>query len=218
MSTRFYDEALVKKFTYWTKNTNMKIYSPSETRRLFEVIADQSDDKPIKLPIICIRRNGGFQITNTNKQPLSYNAATVGKTDDKVMNLNAIPIELRYQIDIYTRYFSEADEFARNFVFNIINFPTLSVLLPYLDEDIMHNSTIQLASDVEDNSDIPERFVQGNFTRLTLNLIVPDAYLWDLRVRDTSSIIGGQVIADTENEIIDENQLDGKGIVIREEI
>ena len=60
MSARFYDEALVKKLRYWTANTNVKIYNPSETRRLFEVIADETNDKPIKLPIICVRRPGGY--------------------------------------------------------------------------------------------------------------------------------------------------------------
>ena len=37
---------------------------------------------------------------------------------------------------------------------------------------------------MEDNSEIPERLVQGQFTRLTLNLSIDDAYLWDFRVRD----------------------------------
>lgn len=67
MSTRFYDEALTKKLSYWTKSTNVKIYNPSETKRLFEVIADESNDNPIQLPIICIRRSSGFQIKNVAK-------------------------------------------------------------------------------------------------------------------------------------------------------
>jgi len=133
MSTRFYDEALIKKLTYWTKSTNAKIYSPSDTRKLFEVIADESNDGPIKLPIICVRRTSGFQVKNINRQPLSYSAETIARTDSKVMKLNAIPIELKYQLDIYTRYFDEADEFARNLIFNIINFPSLTVVLRYLD-------------------------------------------------------------------------------------
>ena len=39
-------------------------------------------------------------------------------------------------------------------------------------------STIRLTTDIEDNSAIPERLIPGQFTRFTLNLEVPDAYLW----------------------------------------
>ena len=217
MSTRFYDEALVKKLKYWTSSTNVKIYNPSETRRLFEVIADETDDKPISLPIICIRRPGGFQISNTNRQPLSYQAKTIMKTEERVMQLNAIPIELRYQIDVYTRYYDEADEFVRNLIFNFINFPSLTVVLTYLGEDIEHNSSISLAGEVEDNSDVPERFIHGNFTRLTLNLVVSNAYLWDVRVKDTSSVEGVSVDVVDENwEELFADSEGGKGIIIRE--
>jgi hypothetical protein len=128
------------------------------------------------------------------------------------MQLNAIPIELNYQIDVYTRYYSEADEFIRNFVFNIINFPSLTVILNYLGEDIEHNSTIQMADTVEDNSDIPERFVQGNFTRLSIQIVIPDAYIWDVRIKDVSNIGGVGIVVEKE----DYNENDGKGIIIRE--
>ena len=219
MSTRFYDEALTKKLSYWTKSTNVKIYSPSDTRQLFEVIADETDDKPIQLPIICIRRTGGFQIKNVAKQPLSYDAKTIAQSEQKAMKLNAIPVQINYQIDIYTRYFDEADEFVRNLVFNFINFPSLTVLLRYLDQELEHKSTIVLSDEVVDNSDIPERFVKGNFTRLSINLSIPDAYLWDVRIKDTSHIEGFGVRAmDLSEEQKEEGieQSDGKGVIIRE--
>jgi len=47
MSARFYDYALIKKLQYWTANTNVKIYNPADTRKLFEVIADETNDKPV---------------------------------------------------------------------------------------------------------------------------------------------------------------------------
>lgn len=213
MSARFYDYALIKKLQYWTANTNVKIYNPADTRKLFEVIADETNDKPVQLPIICVRRSGGYQVTGTARKPLSYSGKTLAKTDERVLQLNAIPISLRYQIDIYTRYYDEADEFARNLVFNIINFPSLTVIINYLGEEIQHNSTIELSEEIEDNSDIPERFVQGNFTRLSLQLTVPNAYLWDTRVKDTVSIAGFDVEIDEEEDV----EVDGgKGIIIRE--
>ena len=217
MAARFYDEALVEKLKYWTASTNVRIYNPQETRRLFEVIADETNDKPIKLPIICIRRPGGYSIVNQNRQPLSYSAKTLGMTEEKTIQLNAIPIELRYQIDVYTRYYDEADEFVRNLVFNFINFPSLKVVIPYLGEDIEHNSSITLAQEVEDNSDVPERFIQGNFTRLSLSAIVSNAYLFDLRVKDTTKFEGFEIIIDPEYEYAANSDGSGaKGIVIHE--
>lgn len=217
MAARYYDEALVKKLKYWTANTQVRIYNPQETRRLFEVIADETNDKPIQLPIICIRRLGGYQVKDVSRKPLSYSGKEIGRTEQKVRQLNAIPIELRYQIDIYTRYYDEADEFVRNLVFNIINFPSLTACFDYLGEEIQHKSTIELSQEVEDNSDIPERFVAGNFTRLSLQLTVPNAYLWDVRIKDTSSIAGYEVEAeDYIQEETESEQLDGKGIIIRE--
>lgn len=214
MAVRFYDEALVKKLKYWTSNTQVKIYSPAETRKLFEVIADETNDSPIKLPIICIRRQGGYTVKETGRKPLAYSGKEIGRTEQKVGQLNAIPIELKYQIDVYTRYYDEADEFVRNLVFNIINFPSITACFDYLGEEVQHKSTIELSQEIEDNSDIPERFVAGNFTRLSLQLTVPNAYLWDVRVKDTSSIEG--ISVQVEDPFVEDGQLDGKGIIIRE--
>lgn len=218
MAVRFYDEALVKKLKYWTSNTQVKIYSPAETRKLFEVIADETNDSPIKLPIICVRRQGGYTVKETGRKPLAYSGKEIGKTEQKVCQLNAIPIELKYQIDVYTRYYDEADEFVRNLVFNIINFPSVTACFNYLGEEVQHNSTIELSQEIEDNSDIPERFVAGNFTRLSLQVTMPNAYLWDVRVKDTSSVEGYEVEAEDpiQEEVEEHEQLDGKGIIIRE--
>ena len=42
--------------------------------------------------------------------------------------------------------------------------------------------TIEYLNDtIDDNSDVPERFTIGNFTRLSLIITVDDAYLWDTR-------------------------------------
>lgn len=178
MSVYLYDNALTEKLKYWTEATDIHVYSPEDTRRIFEVIADSTNDGPIKLPLICIRRKSGFQLLSVNKEPLSYEGLTLNASEDKGEQLSAIPISIGYQIDVYTRYFKEADEYVRNLVFNIINYPQLTVILPYQSADIRHDSTIRLTTDIEDNSSIPERLIPGQFTRFTLNIEVPDAYLW----------------------------------------
>lgn len=188
MSAYYYDEALVKKFQGWTTNTNVHIYGPDDTKRLFEVIADTSGDKPIELPIVCLRRRGGYQIINTNKKPMTFDGFTKDATVERSIQVNAIPISIPYQIDVYARHFKEADAYLRNLIFNIINFPTLSIVIPYNDANIEHYGNIRIASEVEDNSDIPERIISGQFTRMSLFIDLDDAYLWDARVRTNWSI------------------------------
>ena len=188
MSTYFYDDAIVKKLQLWTRNTEVTITGPDETRRLFEVIADKTNDSPIKLPLICLTRRGGYQVTAPSKKPLSFDGLTLEANLKKSQQLNAVPITINYQLDVYARYFKEADEYARNLVFNIINYPTFQVEIPYENIDIEHDANIRLVSEVEDNSGIPERLISGQFTRITLGLEVDDAYLWDVRTRDNYSI------------------------------
>lgn len=188
MSLSLYDAALIDKIKQWTNKVDLQIYGPNDIASVFQYNADVSNDKPIKLPLICIRRNGAYTIRNTNKQPLSYDGATFEATTEKSIQLNAIPISIDYQIDVYTRYFVEADEFIRNFIFNIINFPKVTVEVPYNNMKILHDSTLTIAEEVADNSDIPERLVNGQFTRLSLKATIADAYLWDVRLRDNYTI------------------------------
>ena len=56
MSINLYDTALVNKFKKWTTNTSVVVTAPEETRRLFEWKADSTNDKPIDLPLIALRR------------------------------------------------------------------------------------------------------------------------------------------------------------------
>lgn len=189
MGVKLYDDAIVSKFKQWTQRTNIHIYSPSETKRIFEIIAEQSNDKPVGLPFIGLSRVGGYTILNTQMQPMTYDGLTLKANQKASLQLNAIPIQIDYQVDVYTRQLSEADDYVRNLVFNIINFPSLEVHVPYRDYDIKHKASIQLAAqEVADNSSIPERLITGQFTRLSLMITVNDAYLWDLRVRDNYSL------------------------------
>ena len=191
MSVCLYDEALIKKLKNWTNKTQINIYGPEESGRLFEVIGDETHDKPIQLPIICIRRNAGYSILNPNKKPTTYDGMRMYSTvdDGKLIKLSMIPINIPYQLDIYCRFLKEADALSRSLIFNIINHPTLEVNIPYNDINLVHNATMRVGEDVEDNSGIPERLVPGQFTRLTLAITVDDAYLWDARPRENLSVV-----------------------------
>ena len=189
MAVRFYDEALLKKFQKWTADTQVHLTGINETKRLFEVVVDTNNDRPIQFPLIALSRNGGYTIQEKYKQPRSYNGSALVVTTDSGAKLHAIPIGISYQIDIYTRELAEADEYARNIVFNIINYPKLNIEIPYEDSGLTHDANIRLITDVEDNSDIPERLISGQFTRFTIGIDIDDAYLFDVRVKDNLRIV-----------------------------
>lgn len=198
MGAHFYDTALVNKFKKWIESTQVSLLGPEDTRRLFEIVADKSNDKAIQLPLICIRRIGGYSILQKNKKPLTYDGKMLQSTIERSISLNAIPIDLRYQVDVFTRYYKEADEYMRNIIFNLVNFPMLQVEIPYEGIDIEHDSSVRIVSEVVDNSAINERLSLGQFTRLSLGISIDDAYLFDARVRDNYLI-------DVEVEACDPN-------------
>lgn len=188
MSISLYDAALLKKIRGWVKDKNVKITGVDETRRLFEYIADETNDKPIALPLIALRRDPNIDILQIAKRPLTYDGMTLNATAEKSDQFNAVPIKIGYQIDIYTRYLEEADEYTRNFIFNIINFPKVTIEIPYNDSNLTADSNIRLEDSFSDNSDISERLIAGQFYRFTLRLYIDDAYLYSYRTRDNLSI------------------------------
>ena len=196
MSVGLYDETFLEKLKGWTKGTAVTIVGPDETNRLYQQIADTTNDSPIKLPFISLKRPGGFTILNTGKKPLTFDGATLDANYDKAKQLNAIPISIPYQLDIYTRYRNEADEYVRNIVFNIINYPKLDINIPYNGANYIHHSNIRLAGEVDDASDIPERLISGQFVRMSMKIDIDDAYLFDVRYRDVYIIELGYEVSD----------------------
>ena len=203
MSVSLYDKALLDKLKNWVKDSSIKITGPEETRRLFEYTADQNNDKPITLPLITLRKSRTVTINSIQKQPLTYDGYRKNNNGIKGDQLNGIPITINYQIDIYTRYAEEAEEYVRNFIFNIINYPKVKIEIPYNNSRIIHDSNIRLSGEVNDNSDISERLVPGQFTRKTIPIYIDDAYLFDYRTKDTLKV-------DTTTEVVLKNSIDDK--------
>lgn len=184
MSLKLYDKALLEKLQTWTSQTKLHIYGVEETRQLWETsIDDSKTDSPISFPFISLNRDLGFTIINegTTKRPLTYDGATFSVDDKNSMStvINAIPVMVTYQLDIYTRYAEEAEILAKNLVFNIVNYPAFEIEIPSVK--MKHTARIELNDEVNDSSNIPEVFVRGNFTRLTMKITVDNAYLFDVR-------------------------------------
>jgi len=189
MAIRYYDEALANKIQSWLKDDTIRVLKPDETARLFSMKADDAKDAPIHLPIIALSRDRDIEVLNTRKRPMSYDGMSIRAYDDKTgkevrfesgFKLNAIPIRLTYQLDIYTRDMVDADEYLRNFVFNFVNYPNVTITLPYNGANIHHESTVYMSSTISDNSDIPQRLFPSQFTRYTIGLMIDNAYLFSI--------------------------------------
>lgn len=205
MAIRYYDEALYNKIQKWMKNPNARILKPEETTRLFQNISDVTGDKPITLPLVALSRDKTFSILHTGKQPLSHDGMTMTQVENGGVKLNAIPISLSYQLDIYTKKYEEGDEYLRNFIFNLINHPALQIEIPYNDLKFTHNAYVRVLTDVEDNSDIKEKLFPDQFTRWTIKLTIDDAYLFSAPVVDNVTIESVGLDVDsitTEKELV----------------
>lgn len=186
MGARFYDDAIAERLQKWIKDPNIHILKPSETTRMLEIKADESRDR-ITLPQIQLSRSG-YTILNSRKKPMSFDGITVRAYDKdgnlvnpgSAMKLNAIPIRLEYQLDIYTRGFDECDEYVRDFVFHLVNHPVYDITIPYNGMNLKHNFTMHLEDEVEDTSDIPQRLFPDQFTRYTMSIVIDDAYLFSI--------------------------------------
>lgn len=188
MAVSLYDEALVTMFNSWINSSGLQVLRPDETRKLLQTKAQQNNDKPISLPFIALSRDKEIRILETAKQSKTFRGIVLGKTEERSIPLNVIPIAINYQLDIYTKKIEEADEFVREFIFNIVNYPTLTIKIPYNDCDIEHNANISLEDTIIDNSDIQEHLFYDQFVRYSIRFSIDDAYYFSLPVTKNVSI------------------------------
>lgn len=210
MSVSYYDNAMVKKITGWIKDNRVKVLGVEDTLRTFQLTSDKTNDSPISLPLISLSRGTNIELSFNHKKPMSFDGMMIAHPDIpenisdeerqvildnlqeegklKSLQVNAIPMTLNYQLDIYTKKLSEADEYVRNFVFNFINHPKLTIELPYQGVNYKHDFNIVVNNPIQDNSDIPNRLFGGQFYRWTINLTIDDAYLFSVPFEDLVSV------------------------------
>lgn len=213
MSANLYDDAVVKKLqNMLNENSGLKILKPNETSRLFGNVIDANHDK-MTLPLIALSRRG-YTILNPNKQPKTHSGITIKAYDKNnnlvnngsALKLNAIPIQLNYQLDIYAVDLDDCETYAREFIFQLVNYPTGEVFIPYNGANATHKFSIHVEQEVEDNSDIPERIFASQFSRYTISFMVDDAYLFSVSKKNNVEI--GCVKVDVQDnqskEIVEE--------------
>lgn len=191
MAINYYDDAIAQKLQQWVPDdAKIRILKPDETKKLFELVADDKNDKKIKLPLIALSRNTDIELSINLKNPQSFDGVRLKKGTDSTLLLNVLPIKTSYQMDIYTKKQEEADEYVRTFLFKLINNPMIRIDIPYNGNEINHVAYIRVLPTVADTSAISERLFSGQFYRWTIQMELQDAYLFNMPYKPNWKING----------------------------
>ncbi len=216
MAISYYDEAITQKIKGWLADSSkLRVLSPDESTRLLQLHAEDSNDEPIKLPLIAISRNKDIEIESAIKQNKSFDGLVIGKdtTNNTTIHLNVIPVKTTYQLDIYTKKRIEADEYVRQYLFKLINNPQIIIEIPYNNYIVRHTANLRVLDTVSDTSDIPTHVFPGQFYKWTIQLELQDGFLFSIPNKRNWKFIGIEVstvdkISDpTEEEILFEYEL-----------
>ena len=191
MAISYYDDAVTAKITGWiADNSNLRVLNPDETNRVIELHAEDSEDQPLKLPLLTISRNKEIEIANAIKQNKSFDGLVIDTdtTNAATVHLNVIPVKTLYQLDIYTKKQLEADEYVRQFLFKLINNPQIIVEIPYNNYIIKHTANLRVLNSVSDTSDIPNHLFPGQFYRWTIQLELQDGFLFSIPYKKKKGI------------------------------
>ena len=216
MAISYYDEAITQKIKGWLADSSkLRVLSPDESTRLIQLQAEDSEDQPLKLPLISISRNKDIEIESAIKQNKSFDGLVIGKgaTGTSTIHLNVIPVKTTYQLDIYTKKRLEADEYVRQYLFKLINNPQIIIEIPYNNYIVKHTANLRVLNTVSDTSDISTHIFPGQFYKWTIQLELQDGFLFSIPQKQNWRIIGVEVAAvdkisdPTDEEILFETEL-----------
>lgn len=210
MAISYYDEAVTQKIKNWlADNSKLRVLSPDESNRLIQLAAEESEDKPLKLPIIALSRNRDIELESAIKQNKSFDGLIISKDEATAttVHLNVIPIKTTYQLDIYTKKRIEADEYVRQYLFKLINNPQIIIEIPYNNYIVRHTANLRVLNTISDTSDIPTHVFAGQFYKWTIQLELQDGFLFSIPQKQGWRFSGIEVtaadkIVDPSNEEI----------------
>ena len=198
MAISYYDEAVTQKIKGWLADSSkLRVLSPDESTRLIQVAAEDSNDKPLTLPMIAISRNKDIEIESAIKQNKSFDGLILEKDliAETAVHLNVIPIKTTYQLDIYTKKRIEADEYVRQYLFKLINNPQIIIEIPYNGHKVRHTANLRVLNTVSDTSDISTHIFPGQFYKWTIQLELQDGFLFSIPQKSGWKLCGIEVTA-----------------------
>ena len=72
MAIRYYDDLIIQKLQHWV---------PEESKKFFELTADDNKDKAFQLPLIAISRKDELELLSTVKAPKTYDGLRLIPSD-----------------------------------------------------------------------------------------------------------------------------------------
>jgi hypothetical protein len=204
MAISYYDEAITQKIKNWLADSSkLRVLSPDDSNRLIQLMADDSKDRPMTLPVIAISRNKDIELESAIKQNKSFDGFIINK-DEKAattVHMNVIPIKTTYQLDIYTKKRIEADEYVRQYLFKLINNPQIIIEIPYNNYIVRHTANLRVLNTISDTSDIPTHVFPGQFYKWTIQLELQDGFLFSIPQKGGWKFAG--VVVTAADKIID---------------
>lgn len=174
------------------KQKTNNIIQITNAENVFNIIGDIQNDN-IQFPIISLVRTG-WQIEDYSQEFMNNSGGLVGYLEDepgsrvRQVRLQAIPIQINYQLDIWTQNRLDNDIIAREFIWFYKQNPQMRVKIPH-GLNITHPFNIGIENEIVDNSDIAEHNSRGRYYRQTLGLYTDkDAYLWKSSVTNVPMI------------------------------
>lgn len=170
-----YDKAIVDKFRTIFADSRITVQPPENAIRY---VAQLSKDD-VTFPLISLNRTS-WSIRSSD---ISWAQSRTGvanriNPDNTISVMRAIPIQMEYQVDIYTIDRMTNDEIYRELIFYFLKNPTLEVDIPYT-VDGQHVFNFDINPDITDNSDTVEHVNKGVLYRYTSTWVVKDAYLFE---------------------------------------
>lgn len=190
-----YSKVLLDKIRDLVADTETPVFVTDLGDNMFRrsVLGSNSGTEEVKLPLIGLSRTGWRLSRDKNYAMLKsgisrdlfedddsqeFSAITFKETrNNRPTIVQAVPIEIDYQLDVVTRTLIENDMIVREIFFYFLQNPTLMVRVPYL-LDFNHTVNFIIGDEIENNSDIESKERNGFFTRQTLSFTTEGAYLW----------------------------------------
>jgi hypothetical protein len=204
-SVGLYDNAIVENLREITQDTRINIVPVENVFRTIGKLEGTEDH--IQLPIISVTRTGWSLKDAQHSRKFEGATLAWDKEKDWVQNIQFMPIQINYLLDVWTRTREENDDIMRELIFYYTNHPTLQVDIPF-NAHYTHNFNIFFMSDIEDNSDIVEQKNRGEYFRQTIAFYTDDAYLWKTSSRPFTKVIIEVKVEDYESDTTDNSDDD----------
>lgn len=206
-----YDYIVAERLKSWLPdNSNLRVLEPDDYKQLFSTYADDKKDKNFTLPMIALERGSSMQLVSNVKQSRSFDGLRLADNRKETILLNVIPVTIDYKFHIYTKTYAESDEYVRQFLFKLINNPTLLIDIEYNGITFKHTTNMRIGNTVEDSSASAGRLYAGQFTRRTISIEMQDCFLFSLPRKQRWTLQNAELrLARKQSDSEDKDEIEG---------